>query len=76
MKLLIALVCVWPAAQPQQPTKPAGSGIVTLTEEAKRIHAEAIVIDGHNDLPWKMREQADWTTQLAPFTQSRLQWPR
>lgn len=32
---------------------------VQLTEEALRIHREAIVIDGHNDLPWQLREQAD-----------------
>src|SRR5437764_13218644 len=34
-------------------------GPVKLTEEALRIHREAIVIDGHNDLPWQFRMQAD-----------------
>ena len=32
---------------------------VELTEEARRIHRAAIVIDGHNDLPWKLREKAN-----------------
>ena len=32
---------------------------VKLTEEALRIHREAIVIDGHNDLPWMLGEKAD-----------------
>lgn len=32
---------------------------IQLTEEALRIHRAAIVIDGHNDLPWKVREQHD-----------------
>jgi membrane dipeptidase len=32
---------------------------VKLTDEAKRIHAEAIVIDGHNDLPYKLRDKND-----------------
>src|SRR5689334_20551591 len=32
---------------------------VQLTEEAQRIHQEAIVIDGHNDLPWQFREKED-----------------
>lgn len=32
---------------------------VELTEEAMRIHRSAIVIDGHNDLPWQIREKAD-----------------
>lgn len=32
---------------------------VKLTEEAKRIHQEATVVDGHNDLPWRFREKKD-----------------
>jgi membrane dipeptidase len=32
---------------------------VQLTEEALRIHREAILIDGHNDLPWQFREKKD-----------------
>lgn len=32
---------------------------VKLTEEALRIHREAILIDGHNDLPYQYREKAD-----------------
>ena len=32
---------------------------VQLSKEALRIHREAIVIDGHNDLPWMLGEKAD-----------------
>jgi membrane dipeptidase len=32
---------------------------VKLTEEALRIHREALVIDGHNDLPWALRKGSD-----------------
>jgi membrane dipeptidase len=32
---------------------------VQLTDEALRIHRSAIVIDGHNDLPWRYREKKD-----------------
>jgi membrane dipeptidase len=32
---------------------------VTLTEEALRIHREAPVFDGHNDLPYRLRELED-----------------
>jgi membrane dipeptidase len=32
---------------------------VELTDEALRIHASAILFDGHNDLPWQIREKAD-----------------
>ena len=38
---------------------PATRGEVKLTEEAKRIHSEAIVVDGHNDLPYRFREKKD-----------------
>jgi membrane dipeptidase len=34
-------------------------GPVKLTDEALRIHREAIVIDGHNDLPYKLRDRDD-----------------
>jgi membrane dipeptidase len=34
------------------------SDLVHLTEEALRIHREALVIDGHNDLPWQFRKRA------------------
>jgi membrane dipeptidase len=37
----------------------SGSGPVQVTDEARRIHREAIVIDGHNDLPWMLRKRAD-----------------
>ncbi len=36
-----------------------GRDNLRLSAEAKRIHAEALVIDGHNDLPWQLREIND-----------------
>src|SRR5438132_12635613 len=38
---------------------PVKRGKVVVTEEALKIHREAILIDGHNDLPWQYREKAD-----------------
>src|ERR1700722_20793487 len=32
---------------------------VKLTEAALAIHRDALVFDGHNDLPWRLREGAD-----------------
>jgi membrane dipeptidase len=32
---------------------------VKLTDEALRIHRDALVFDGHNDLPWQFREKND-----------------
>ncbi|QDS98289.1 dipeptidase [Adhaeretor mobilis] len=34
---------------------------VVLTEAAKRIHSTAILIDGHNDLPWELRKKGSIT---------------
>jgi membrane dipeptidase len=31
---------------------------VVVSDEARRIHRGAILIDGHNDLPWKLRSEA------------------
>jgi membrane dipeptidase len=36
---------------------------VKVSDEALRIHREAIVIDGHNDLPWQFREKKDLSFQ-------------
>jgi membrane dipeptidase len=52
--LQAALVGIASPAILRGDTKP-----VAPTEEALRIHRDALVIDGHNDLPWQYREQAD-----------------
>jgi membrane dipeptidase len=41
------------------PANPRPRQIVTLTEEALAIHRLAPVFDGHNDLPWILRERQD-----------------
>lgn len=40
--------------------QPAKRGPVKLTEQALKIHREAILIDGHNDLPWQFRTHNDF----------------
>ena len=32
---------------------------VQVTEEARRLHRDCIVVDGHNDLPWQYRKKGD-----------------
>ncbi len=44
-----------PAADAKKPNR----GTVTVSDEARRIQAEAILVDGHNDLPWEMRKKGD-----------------
>ena len=35
----------------------AACGSPPISQEARRIHARAPVVDGHNDLPWELREK-------------------
>jgi membrane dipeptidase len=39
--------------------QPGSRAPVKLSEEALRLHREALVFDGHNDLPWQFREKKD-----------------
>jgi membrane dipeptidase len=62
LSLPLCLLALLPAADPSRADdKPAARsrGPVRLTEEGLRVHGEALVVDGHNDLPWKLREKGD-----------------
>jgi membrane dipeptidase len=52
---LVPLALLSPAEEPKQAPK-SGRDIV-LTEEALAIHREALLVDGHNDLPWELRQK-------------------
>lgn len=54
---LFTLTAASAFAQPPAAGKPRPD--VKLTDEARRIHRAAIVIDGHNDLPYQYREKND-----------------
>jgi membrane dipeptidase len=43
-------------------------GTVQLTDAARDLHREALVFDGHNDLPWRMREENDFTFRRFDVT--------
>lgn len=51
--LIPSLLCAQPAKR-----KP-----VVLTDAAKAIHREALLVDGHNDLPYQFREKKDLSFQ-------------
>lgn len=42
---------VWGPGKRGQESRPP----VVMTEEGRRVHAEALLADGHNDLPWEVR---------------------
>jgi membrane dipeptidase len=57
-----------PADDPKTP--PKSRGPVVVTPEALRIHHAALVIDGHNDLPWQFREKKDLSFRALDITKN------
>jgi membrane dipeptidase len=59
--LLPALLLLAPsnACDPKAPPPAKARGPVKLTEEGLAVHRAALLIDGHNDLPWQFRDKAD-----------------
>lgn len=51
---LISLVC-----SAQTPNDHPTKAKVQVSEAALRIHRDALLVDGHNDLPWEMRTRGD-----------------
>jgi membrane dipeptidase len=37
----------------------ADDGLPEVSERARRVHEAGMLFDGHNDLPWKLREEGD-----------------
>lgn len=54
-----AVVSMGATALAVEPAIPAAKPPVTLSDEARKLHAGALVVDGHNDLPWVLRKYAD-----------------
>ena len=57
-------------AEDVEPGKSARPPIV-VSAEAQRIHDAAMLIDGHNDLPWAIREQGSPTFEKLDISQSQ-----
>ena len=56
MKRLLSLMALTVTVLPAQAADD-GAG-APVSDRAKALHAAAIVIDGHNDLPWRVRTEA------------------
>lgn len=55
MKLFIILFCALTAFT----FFSVSSHSDNLEEKARRIHSTSLLVDGHNDLPWRLREEGD-----------------
>ncbi len=58
VSLLLSIVMA-SIAGADEPPKRGQRGIVRVTDEALRLHRDALVFDGHNDLPYQFREGKD-----------------
>src|ERR1700753_1820284 len=61
--LCLVMTCAGFATS-EEPKPPAGAAAdarppVVLTEEARQLHRSALLIDGHNALPWQLRTKGD-----------------
>jgi membrane dipeptidase len=52
----LILVCLLPAILSAQTPR---RGPVVLTDEARALHRDCLLVDGHNDLPYQFREKND-----------------
>jgi membrane dipeptidase len=73
--LVVLVVVVSPFAVAQEKKQkswsPQSRAPVKLTEEALRLHRQALVIDGHNDLPWQLRDKGDLHFRKIDLRQSQ-----
>jgi membrane dipeptidase len=68
LAVAVLLFVVLPVAGQE---KPARRGTVKLTDAALQIHREALVFDGHNDLPWELRVKSDSAFRRYDVAQSQ-----
>lgn len=59
VRVLSAVLLILLVAPLSAEEKPRSREPVQLTDQALALHREAIVIDGHNDLPWQYRKNDD-----------------
>jgi len=57
IRLIVVGIIIAGPAFAEEPAKPRGP--VKLTDKALEIHRAALVVDGHNDLPYQFREHDD-----------------
>lgn len=54
--------------KPQEKPMPTNRAPVQVTDEARRIHRKALLVDGHNDLPYQFREKGDLSFERIDIT--------
>jgi membrane dipeptidase len=62
---LVDIGCADCFAGDEAPPKKAARAKVVVTEEARKLHRDCLVFDGHNDLPWSIRYKAGSSFERA-----------
>ena len=57
--IAVAFMITTGVAQESQTLRVDARPEVVLTEEGRRVHFSGILFDGHNDLPWELRENGN-----------------
>ena len=70
---IAAILAVLQAAQAESPdaAKSPPRKPIVVSPEAQRIHDAAILIDGHNDLPWAIREKGSPSFEKLNLAESQ-----
>jgi membrane dipeptidase len=53
----LALMTCVPISRGEDAKKLSDRGPIELTDAARELHRRSLVIDGHNDMPWEVRQQ-------------------
>jgi membrane dipeptidase len=61
------------AAEPN-PSAPTRRKKIVVGDEAKKIHAEALLVDGHNDLPWQFRVSKDMDFRIIDLRKNQKEF--
>jgi len=69
--VFVLLVPVLLLADEKTDSKKPARGPVKLTDEALAIHKDALLIDGHNDLPWMFRYKKDLSFRTIDITKNQ-----
>lgn len=71
-KVLLIAICFSTLVQADEPRKRRHP--VKLTDAARKLHQQCILIDGHNDLPWAMRTKAGSSFDQADIAKPQPQF--
>jgi membrane dipeptidase len=57
------------AATDDSSNSPADRKPIVLTDRARELHAHSLLIDGHNDMPWEIRQQGSSSFEKMDISQ-------